>query len=181
MDRGNTHHRSASRHLHDLQASAYVTNIGGMASPPQPFTADEEGIVMKTGTSSTVPLVLYSIAQKATVQVISTNPFPELVGTAGNTVAYTWYVAPNRFLSFYNLDAETNTTFMRNGTNFPVNLRPGSQLSPDGRFFLFEEVGTANGTWVGAERMANGVERELADGESIRFGRVDCVFRVGAG
>lgn len=50
-----------------------------------------------------------------------------------------------------------------------------------GRFFLREEVGTANGTWVGAERLAAGVERELADGDTLRFGRVDLVFRLGAG
>jgi hypothetical protein len=50
-----------------------------------------------------------------------------------------------------------------------------------GRFYLREEVGTANGTWVGAERLASGVERELADGDALRFGRVDLVFRVGAG
>lgn len=50
-----------------------------------------------------------------------------------------------------------------------------------GRFYLREEVGTANGTWVGAERLASGVERELADGDTLRFGRVDLVFRLGAG
>jgi hypothetical protein len=60
--------------------------------------------------------------------------------------------------------------------------RRHARITPrDGRFFLFEEVGTANGTWVGAERLPNGVEHELADGAAIRFGRVDCVFRVGAG
>ncbi|KAB2962761.1 MAG: cyclic nucleotide-binding domain-containing protein [Thermoanaerobaculia bacterium] len=49
-----------------------------------------------------------------------------------------------------------------------------------GRFYLSEEVGTANGTWIGAERLATGVERELADGDTLRFGRVDLVFRRGA-
>jgi hypothetical protein len=47
-----------------------------------------------------------------------------------------------------------------------------------GRYFLREEPGTANGTWVGADRLATGVERQLADGDSIRFGRIDLVFRV---
>ncbi len=49
-----------------------------------------------------------------------------------------------------------------------------------GRFYVREEVGTANGTWVGAERLASGVERELADGDTLRFGRVDLTFRRGA-
>lgn len=49
----------------------------------------------------------------------------------------------------------------------------------DGRFHLLEEVGTANGTWVGADRLASGVERALADGDTLRFGRLDFVFRLG--
>jgi len=50
-----------------------------------------------------------------------------------------------------------------------------------GKFFVVEEVGTANGTWLGQERLPNGVERELADGDRLRFGLVDLVFRLGAG
>jgi CRP-like cAMP-binding protein len=49
----------------------------------------------------------------------------------------------------------------------------------DGRFFVREEIGTANGTYVGAERLTTGVEHELRDGDAVRFGRVDLVFRVG--
>ncbi len=47
-----------------------------------------------------------------------------------------------------------------------------------GHFFLREEVGTANGTWVGADRMQSGVERELKNGDRIRFGRIDFVLRL---
>lgn len=50
-----------------------------------------------------------------------------------------------------------------------------------GRYFVVEEVGTANGTWLGQERLPNGVERELADGDRLRFGLVDLVFRLGTG
>jgi hypothetical protein len=46
------------------------------------------------------------------------------------------------------------------------------------RFFLREEIGTANGTFVEGERLATGVERELAPGARIRFGRVDFVFQA---
>ena len=47
-----------------------------------------------------------------------------------------------------------------------------------GQFFVREEIGTANGTYVGAERLATGVEREIHDGEAARFGRFDFQFRV---
>jgi Cyclic nucleotide-binding domain/FHA domain len=46
------------------------------------------------------------------------------------------------------------------------------------RFFLREEIGTSNGTFVGSDRLQTGVERELADGDAVRFGRVDLVFRT---
>jgi CRP-like cAMP-binding protein len=47
-----------------------------------------------------------------------------------------------------------------------------------GTFFVREEIGTANGTFVGAQRLQTGIERELHDGDSVRFGRVDFQFRV---
>ncbi len=49
-----------------------------------------------------------------------------------------------------------------------------------GRFFVREEIGTANGTFVGSERLTTGIDRELLDGAEVRFGRVDLVFRLGS-
>lgn len=46
------------------------------------------------------------------------------------------------------------------------------------RFYVREEIGTANGTFVEGERLPTGVERELAAGARIRFGRVDFVFQT---
>jgi hypothetical protein len=51
----------------------------------------------------------------------------------------------------------------------------------DGKFYVREEIGTANGTYVGNERLQTGVEREVHDGEAARFGRVDFQFRIVAG
>ncbi|MEP0774953.1 MAG: cyclic nucleotide-binding domain-containing protein [Acidobacteriota bacterium] len=48
----------------------------------------------------------------------------------------------------------------------------------DGRFFLREEMGTANGTFVGGQRLRPGVEVELRDGDEVRFGFVPMTFRV---
>jgi hypothetical protein len=46
----------------------------------------------------------------------------------------------------------------------------------DDRYFLCEEIGTANGTWVGGERLAAGKEHEIRSGDRLRLGRVDLVF-----
>ncbi|HVN77216.1 MAG TPA: cyclic nucleotide-binding domain-containing protein [Thermoanaerobaculaceae bacterium] len=45
-------------------------------------------------------------------------------------------------------------------------------------FFLREEIGTANGTYVGGQRVATGVDVELNDGDEVKFGRVRMVFHT---
>jgi len=48
----------------------------------------------------------------------------------------------------------------------------------DGRFFVREEIGTANGTFVAGQRIRTGVEVELHDGDEVRFGFVKMMFRM---
>ncbi len=58
-----------------------------------------------------------------------------------------------------------------------LSRRHARVVCRDGRFYLREEIGTANGTFVEGERLATGVERLLEPGARVRFGRVDFVFR----
>ncbi len=46
----------------------------------------------------------------------------------------------------------------------------------DDRFFLQEDVGTSNGTFLNGTRIQPGVEQELSDGDQLRFGAVDLTF-----
>lgn len=48
----------------------------------------------------------------------------------------------------------------------------------EGSFFLIEEVGAANGTAVNGTTLAAGVEVELHEGDAVRIGQVELVFRV---
>ncbi|MEO8276562.1 MAG: cyclic nucleotide-binding domain-containing protein [Thermoanaerobaculia bacterium] len=64
-------------------------------------------------------------------------------------------------------------------TERSLSRRHARIIGRDGNFFLREEVGTSNGTWVGADRLSSGVERQLADKDRLRFGRLDFVFRHG--
>lgn len=48
-----------------------------------------------------------------------------------------------------------------------------------GQYWLREEAGTANGTFLEGQRLAPGVDYPLLSGQRLRFGRVDLVFRVG--
>lgn len=49
----------------------------------------------------------------------------------------------------------------------------------EGRYYVREEIGTANGTFVEGARLTTGVERALEPGARVRFGRVDFVFQAG--
>jgi len=44
------------------------------------------------------------------------------------------------------------------------------------QFYLREEMGTRNGTFLNGKRLATGVEVRLRDGDRVRFGLVDMVF-----
>lgn len=46
----------------------------------------------------------------------------------------------------------------------------------DGRYFVQEDVGTANGTFVRGTRIQPGVETELNHGDPVAFGGVELVF-----
>jgi hypothetical protein len=46
------------------------------------------------------------------------------------------------------------------------------------RFFLTEEIGTTNGTFVNGRRLATGVPTELQSGDEVQFGLVRLRFRV---
>jgi hypothetical protein len=49
-----------------------------------------------------------------------------------------------------------------------------------GKFFLVEEIGTVNGTFVGDERLETGVPQELTDGIPVRLGLVRLRFHLQA-
>jgi pSer/pThr/pTyr-binding forkhead associated (FHA) protein len=52
-------------------------------------------------------------------------------------------------------------------------------VSRDGGYFLREEIGVANGTFVNGERVATGLEVPITDGDEVKFGLVRMRFRIG--
>ena len=48
----------------------------------------------------------------------------------------------------------------------------------DGDFYVREEMGTRNGTFVNGERVQTGVDVRLASGDRLRFGLVETVFEI---
>jgi hypothetical protein len=59
-----------------------------------------------------------------------------------------------------------------------TSRRHAKILRDEGKLFVFEEIGTANGTFVNGQRIATGVRTEIKDGDEIRFGGATFVLRV---
>jgi hypothetical protein len=59
-----------------------------------------------------------------------------------------------------------------------TSRRHAKILREEGRLFVFEEIGTANGTFVNGKRIATGAKVEIRDGDEVRFGGATFVLRV---
>ncbi len=64
-------------------------------------------------------------------------------------------------------------------TKRSLSRRHARIFEKDGDFFVREEIGTANGTFVRGERLVPGMERQIEDGDLLRLGLVELVFRSG--
>ena len=52
-------------------------------------------------------------------------------------------------------------------------------LYHDSSFFLTEEVGALNGTFVGDRKVTTGMEVPVSEGDRVRVGRVVLIFQAG--
>jgi hypothetical protein len=59
-----------------------------------------------------------------------------------------------------------------------LSRRHARILEREGGFLLREEMGTRNGTFINGVRVKTGVEVPLSDGDAVRFGLVETVFRL---
>ena len=57
-----------------------------------------------------------------------------------------------------------------------VSRRHAQVVHKDAKFYVVEEIGTINGTFVNGLRVETGVPVELRPGDEVRFGLVDVVF-----
>jgi CRP-like cAMP-binding protein len=60
-----------------------------------------------------------------------------------------------------------------------ISRRHAKVIRRDGRYFILEEIGTANGTFVNRKRLQKGSEVEFVEGDEVQFGLVKTVFRAG--
>jgi CRP-like cAMP-binding protein len=59
-----------------------------------------------------------------------------------------------------------------------LSRRHAKIVSRDGGFYVREEIGTRNGTFVNGVRVQTGVDVKLSSGDRLRFGLVETVFEI---
>ena len=59
-----------------------------------------------------------------------------------------------------------------------ISRRHATIFRRDGKFYVREEIGTMNGTFINEERVQTGVPVEFTDGDQVRFGLVKTVFHA---
>jgi len=59
-----------------------------------------------------------------------------------------------------------------------ISRRHATIFRRGGKFFVREEIGTMNGTFVNEERIQTGVPAEFKNGDEVRFGLIKTVFRA---
>lgn len=60
-----------------------------------------------------------------------------------------------------------------------ISRRHAKIFRRDERFYLREEIGTMNGTFINGDRVETGVPVEFHDGDEVRFGLIKTVFHAG--
>jgi hypothetical protein len=64
-------------------------------------------------------------------------------------------------------------------TKKTTSRRHAKLVREDGRLFVCEEIGTANGTFVNGVRIGTGVNVPVNEGDELRFGGVKAVLKAG--
>lgn len=64
-------------------------------------------------------------------------------------------------------------------TQRSISRRHAKIFRRNGKYYVREEIGTMNGTFVNGERVETGIPVEFVEGDEVRFGLVKTVFRAG--
>jgi pSer/pThr/pTyr-binding forkhead associated (FHA) protein len=59
-----------------------------------------------------------------------------------------------------------------------ISRRHAKIFRRDGKFYVREEIGTMNGTFINGERVETGTPAEFTDGDEVRFGLIKTIFHA---
>ncbi len=128
------------------------------------------------GQSADMPVPVAAIAATPAATATNARLVHQPTGTA-------FSLPPTGEISIGRLDPATGLAPQIDlGTLDPqrsMSRRHASITGRGGVYFLCEEIGTSNGTFVDGQRLRTGIEQQVSDGQVLRFGRLDLVFRQG--
>jgi pSer/pThr/pTyr-binding forkhead associated (FHA) protein len=81
-----------------------------------------------------------------------------------------------RFDSVTGMSPEVDLTGEDQSRN--ISRRHARLVIRDGQFFLAEEIGTMNGTFLNGKKLANGVLTPIADGDEVMLCRLALTFKT---
>jgi hypothetical protein len=115
-------------------------------------------------------------APVAPPQSLRTPLRARLVGTGGEFVLPDGDATVGRFDSSTGIAPDVDLAAI--DVQRTTSRRHARIVREDDRFYLFEEVGTANGTFINGERIETGVRAEFKPGDEVRFGTVSFRFET---
>lgn len=106
--------------------------------------------------------------------VIARPPSPGTLCDGNGNVLFTLNPGPEstvgRFDSVTGIRPDVDLTDL--DTSRSTSRKHAKIIREDGHLYVFEEAGTANGTFVNGKRIKTGVRTEFQDGDQLRFGAV---------
>jgi CRP-like cAMP-binding protein len=127
--------------------------------------------------SQGVAEIIKSVKQKPEAKsgTIPEMPLAELTGSSGSFPILKSPFLIGRMDEAANIHPDLDLTSA--DTNRSVSRRHAQIIYEDGQYFLMEEVGVSNGTFLGGEKLKAGTPVELKDGVKMRFGNVEFSFK----
>jgi hypothetical protein len=150
--------RKLARRLRDYQdhdARAAAIAMGSMAGPPAAAPLDAAAVAPAAPKS-------VRLVDPVTGKSFSLDGLTEAtIGRVDRATGFT----PD--IDITPLDAERT-----------LSRRHAKIVARAGGYFVREEIGTRNGTFVNGDRLQTGVDVKLSNGDKLRFGLVETVFTV---
>lgn len=155
----------ARRLRHRLEDEARAARIAwGQVEPPSKATGRRSPLKEVPGTSPGA-----SVAATAAVLVLATDEREFVLSDSGETTVgrpdHSTGLTPDIDLS----GLEQSRTLSRRHAQ--IDHR-------DDGFYIVEQVGTSNGTYVNEQRLEVGVPLKLNHGDTVRFGLVETIFQL---
>jgi len=143
----------------------------------------ELGIKVEKGEAAVATAVAAGAAASAAAPTVKAKPAPPVQPAIVSVISGKKFPIQSHGALVGRFDPNTgihpDIDLTEEDPNLSVSRRHARILCEHGRYFIIEEAGVANGTYVKGERLAPGDARELQSGDRVGFGMVVLFFEKG--